>query len=286
MPRIHHDPVRDALESLRVPAYPEEHRMTKYQAYSREEWRRRFQEWVLGNRRLALGATATVIVVLGLETLFFTVVITQTPFTWWLLGVVQATIIFATFHLLHSAFLAHDREAIWHLRGAWGEENTRSELQRAKRRRLIWGWVDSISLQVGDLDHLVVTRRGGLVAIDSKWRNQANDTVDMAQAARRVRTRAEGLTQSLLQADRAARHRSKTNPLRVIPVVVLWGAAQHQVPDHARVDEIDFVAGRRLLGWLEDLDGEPVDKAAAADVIERLEDYRASTRSSSDASGR
>ena len=115
---------------------------------------------------------------------------------------------------------------------------------------MIWGWVDSINLQAGDLDHLVVTRRGGLVAIDSKWRNQANDAIDMAQAARRVRTRAEGLTQSLLKAERGARHRARANPLRVVPVVVLWGAAQHEVPDQARVEGIDFVAGRRLLVWL------------------------------------
>ena len=56
-----------------------------------------------------------------------------------------------------------------------------------------------INFQGGDLDHLVVTRRGGLVAIDSNWRNQASDTIDMAQAARRVR-RAEGLAQSLRKA--------------------------------------------------------------------------------------
>ncbi|NYD43233.1 hypothetical protein [Nocardioides panaciterrulae] len=212
------------------------------------------------------------------ETFLVTVLLTPTAFTWWLLGVFQATLVAAYLHILHSAFLATDREAIWHLRGAWGEDNTRSELQRAKRKGLIWGWVDSINLQAGDLDHLVVTRRGGLVAIDSKWRNQARDTVDMAQAARRVRTRAEGLAQSLLKAERGARHRAKENPLRVVPVVVLWGAAQHDVPEQARVEGIDFVAGRRLLAWLRTLDGEPVDKGAAADVIDRLEKYRASTR--------
>ncbi|MGO4257929.1 hypothetical protein [Marmoricola sp. RAF53] len=252
--------------------------MAKFQPYSRRVWRRRFAAWARHNRRLMVGATAFVGISLVLEAVLFTVFVTPNGFSWWLLGVVQTSIVYATWHILYSAFLAHDREAIWHLRGAWGEENTRSELQRAKRKRLIWGWVDSISLQAGDLDHLVVTRRGGMVAIDSKWRNQANDTIDMAQAARRARTRAEGLTQSLLRGDRAARHRAKINPLRVIPVVVLWGAAHHQVPDQARVDGIEFVAGRGLLRWLGTLDGEPVDKRAAADVIARLEEYRASTQ--------
>jgi hypothetical protein len=243
-------------------------------------WRSRLADWGRRNRKLITGATAVVLALIAAETVLITVVLTPTAFTWWLLGVFQATLVAAYLHVLHSAFLATDREAIWHLRGAWGEDNTRSELQRAKRKLLIWGWVDSISLQAGDLDHLVVTRRGGLVAIDSKWRNQANDTVEMAQAARRVRTRAEGL--ALLRAERAARHRAKENPLRVVPVVVLWGAAQHDVPDHAQVDGIDFVAGRRLLTWLRTLDGEPVDKSAAADVIDRLEKFRASTHEPSD----
>ncbi|MDP9443033.1 MAG: hypothetical protein M3P83_01245 [Actinomycetota bacterium] len=95
-----------------------------------------------------------------------------------------------------------------------------------------------------------MTRNGGLVAIDSKWRNQASDTIDMARAAKNARVRAEALAHSLLTGNRGARHRAKTSPVRVTPVVVLWGAAQHGVPDGARVDEIEFVAGRRLLDWL------------------------------------
>lgn len=107
--------------------------------------------------------------------------------------------------------------------------------------------MDSINLQAGDLDHLVVTRHGGLVAIDSKWRNHASDTTDMARAANKAKMRAEGLAQTLLQSERGARHRAKVNPLRVTPVVVLWGAAHHGVPDGARVEGIEFVSGRRLV---------------------------------------
>jgi hypothetical protein len=230
--------------------------------------------------------TTGVVTLIAAGTIVITVVLTPTAFTWWLLGLFQATMVAIYLHILHAAFLAHDREAIWHLRGAWGEDNTRSELQRAKRKRLIWGWVDSIDLQAGDLDHLVVTRRGGLVAIDSKWRNEATDTLDMAQAAHRVQIRAEGLTRTVLKTERGARHRSKTNPLRVVPVVVLWGAAQHHVPERAQVNGIDFVAGRRLLSWLRTLDGEPVDKSAARDVIGRLEEYRASMRNQARAAER
>lgn len=260
--------------------------MTKYQPYSRRVWRRLFGMWVRSNLGLIVGITAGVIVLIAAETVVFTVILTPNAFTWWLLGLFQATVVGLYLHMLHAAFLASDREAIWHLRGAWGEDNTRSELQRAKRKRLIWGWVDSIDLQAGDLDHLVVTRRGGLVAIDSKWRNDANDTVDMAQAAHRVRLRAEALARTVLKAERGARHRGDANPLRVVPVVVLWGRAQHHVPDRAQVNGIDFVSGRRLLGWLRTLEGEPVDKSAARDVIERLEDYRASLRDKASATAR
>lgn len=260
--------------------------MTKYQPYSRRVWRRLFGTWVRSNLALIVGITAGVIVLIAAETVVFTVILTPNSFTWWLLGLFQATVIGLYLHMLHAAFLASDREAIWHLRGAWGEDNTRSELQRAKRKRLIWGWVDSIDLQAGDLDHLVVTRRGGLVAIDSKWRNDANDTVDMAQAAHRVRLRAEALARTVLKAERGARHRGTANPLRVVPVVVLWGRSQHHVPDRAQVNGIDFVSGRRLLGWLRTLEGEPVDKSAARDVIERLEEYRASVRDKASATGR
>lgn len=82
---------------------------------------------------LFLGLTAGVVGLVSLVTLAFMAVVPSTAFTWWLLGVLQAILVGTYLHLLHAAFLAHGGEAIWHLRGAWGEENTRSELQRAKR---------------------------------------------------------------------------------------------------------------------------------------------------------
>jgi hypothetical protein len=220
---------------------------------------------------LTLGAAA----LLGIETLVFTVLVSPTAASWWFLGVFHALVVAAFLHVTQLAFLAHDPDAVRLLRGAWGEDNTRSELQRAKRRRLVWGWVDSITLQAGDLDHFVLTRRGGLIVIDSKWRNRATDTIDMARAAHRARLRAEALADSVLPRERRARHRSNVRPLRVTPVVVLWGAAQHGVPERAHVDGIEFVAGRHLLAWLRQLDGQPISKNAAHDILERLERYRA-----------
>lgn len=250
--------------------------MGRFEPYSRRVFRRRRAAWLQSN----VVVVAVVIVVSGLMLLIATAVVViavPTPFRWYLLGAVHIGLGAAALHLLHSAFLAHDREAIWHVRGAWGEDNTRSELQRARRRRLIWGWVDSINLQAGDLDHVVVTRTGGLIAIDSKWRSQvtSDDTEEMARAALRAKSRAEGLARTLLKSDRAARHRAKVQPLTVIPVVVLWGAAQRTMPDEVVLEGVSFLAGRQLLPWLRRLDGEPVSQDAARDVLERLKNYRA-----------
>jgi hypothetical protein len=248
--------------------------MTRFKPYSRRALSRRRRDWARRNATLLLLATGGLAGVLALLTALLVWTWPGTSSRWYLIGFLHAALIATAAHLFETAFFAHDREAMSHVRGAWGEENTTSELKSARRKRLIWGWVDSISLQAGDLDHLVVTRHGGLVAIDSKFRNQANDTIDMAAAAKKARLRAEALANTLLKADKGARHRAKINPLSVTPIVVVWGAAQADIPTPVRVDGIEFVAGRGLIDWLARLEGQPVSKAAANDVVKRLEEYR------------
>lgn len=250
-------------------------RMAKVQPYPRQELKRLRRDWRRRNVKLLLAFSAFVFVVLATVTFLLAGVASPNGFTWYLLGALHAGAIVACVHGVDSAFLAHDARAIHQLRGAWGEDITRDELRRAQRRRLIWGWVDTITLQAGDIDHLVVTRRGGLLAIDTKWRSgTGSDASDMARAAARARTRAEGLTRSLWKAESGARHRARAHPLPVTPVVVVWGALQHAIPDGARCDGIEFVAGQNLLGWLGQLDGEPVAKDAAREVVRRLREYR------------
>ena len=249
--------------------------MGKFEPYSRRELRRRRATWL---RRNVIVVTVVVVGIAGMLAISSIVVVTTMAGVagWYVLGIVHAGLVAAGLHLLHSAFLALDREALWHVRGAWGEDNTRSELRRAKRRRLIWGWVDSINLKAGDLDHVVIARRGGLVALDSKWRNEvtARDTAEMARAANRAKARAEGLARTLLKREHGAQHRAKVQSLTVTPVVVLWGAAQTTVPDGAVIEGVRFVSGRQLLGWLRELDGNPVPKEAAMDALQRLKKYR------------
>lgn len=251
--------------------------MPKHHPYSRREFRRRLGVWLRRNLKLVVGVAVGCLGLVAIVTALLLITMAESSFRSWLLGAFQTGMLAAYLHLIHIAFLAHDSEAIHHVRGAWGEDNTRDELQRAKRKKLIWGWVDSLTLQHGDIDHLVVTRHGGLVAVDSKWRSQAHDTVDMARAAKKVQLRAEGLTRDLLKGNVRGARRAKTNPLSVTPVVVLWGAAQRGVPEHARVDGIEFVAGRQFADWLAQLNGQPVDKSAAVDILRSLEARRSTT---------
>ena len=251
--------------------------MPKHHPYSRREFRRRLIIWLRRNLRLVAALTLGLVVTIAFITGLLLVTWPDTAFKWWLLGALQTGMVAAYLHLLHTGYLAHDADAIRHVRGAWGEDNTRSELQRAKRKKLVWGWVDSLGLQHGDIDHLVVTRNAGLMAVDSKWRTQISDTVDMARAAQKVRLRAEGVTRDLLKGTARGTRRAKVNPLSVTSVVVLWGPAQHDVPDGASIEGIEFIAGRKFVDWLARLDGQPVDRAAAADIVRSLEGRRTTT---------
>jgi hypothetical protein len=215
------------------------------------------------------------LVLLAFETVLLVVLLPRSAATWYLLGVVHAAVACGFAYAVNSAFLAQDPRAIGHLRGAWGEEFTRDELERARRKRLIWGWVDSITLKAGDIDHLVVTRTGGLVAIDSKWRNESasSNYEAMVSAAKKAKLRADAIVHTLLKSERGS-HRAGGKPHAVKSVVVLWGAAQHEVPDDASIEGIDFVGGGRLFGWLEQLRQESIDEDAAADILQRLESFR------------
>jgi Nuclease-related domain len=249
--------------------------MSKVQPYPRQELRRLKRDWRRRNARLLLAFTAFVTAVLLVVTVFCVRWATPTGFGWYLLGAAHAGAVAACLRAVDSMFLAHDGRAIHQLRGALGEDITRDELKRARRRRLIWGWVDTITLQAGDIDHLVVTRRGGIVAIDTKWRTGTTaDAEEMARAANRARTRAEGLTRSLWRAEPGARHRAKVHPLPVTSIVVVWGALQHSIPEGAEYDGIEFVPGLRLTTWLARLDREPVSKDAGREILQRMAEFR------------
>ena len=252
--------------------------MGKFDPFSTRELRRLRRAWVREKAPRLLIAGAGLIVMLALATLVLMWTF-PSPVSWYVVGAVHASLVATALHIFNTAFLASDRDAIRHIRGAWGEDNTRDELLRARRRRLVWGSVDSIDLQVGDIDHVVVTRRGGVLAIDSKWRNEVSreDVAHMARAAKRAKLRVEGMARTVLVSDHKARHRARVSGLPVTPVVVLWGSAQHSLGDGVVVDDVRFVRGRNLVDWIRTLDGNPATRTAAADVLKRVRSFRDGT---------
>lgn len=249
--------------------------MVRYHPYARRRLRKLFWQWVRADLVRTLAFVVGAIVLIAFETSMLLILDLDDRLRWYLVGLVPAVIVALAVGGLFSAFLAHVPEAIWQLRGAWAEDFTRDELARARRKKLIWGWVDSVTVQTGDVDHLVVTRSGGLIAIDTKWRSGPDlDPAGMAAEAQRARRRAEGVLQTLLQRERGS-HRAAAASISVSPLVVVWGAAARGVPDTVRVAGVDFVAGRSLVSRLGTIAGETVDEAAAADVLARLETYRA-----------
>jgi hypothetical protein len=249
----------------------------KYEPYSRRELRRRQGAWRRRNWRRLTVATAVFVATGVLVTAVFMTIGAPSSFRWYFIGVFHAAMVATYYWFTSVAVLASDQNAIRHLRGAWGEENTREELKSAKRRRAIWDSVDSISFQNGDLDHVVVTRRAGLVVLDSKWRNQAttDDRAEILRAAQRTKLRCQSLAAQELGKERGAKHRARADAFSVRCAVVVWGALQGELGEPREVDGVDIVPGQKLVAWLRSLDGDPVSKSAAREAVERLREYRA-----------
>lgn len=201
------------------------------------------------------------------------------PLFWYLLGAFHALWIALALGMVGVIWLASSQTAVLNLRGALGEDNT-TEVLKSARRKAIWGFVTGVETGGGDIDHLVVTRSGGVLAIDSKWRNEVTAELleTMAISARKAARRAESIMRSehvgTLKRERGARHRAQTWSYVVRPVVVVWGAEGRRMPDSAMKTDVEFVAGPKLSKWLRSLDGQVVDKDAATDLLARLAEFR------------
>ena len=180
----------------------------------------------------------------------------------YLLGLAQGFFVSLLATLLLCAFHA-STGSIWQMAGAWGEDSTTDELRKAKRRGLIWGFVNGVATSTGDVDHVVVTKRGGIVAVDSKYHAHLRsdtvqrDLVSAAASARRAR---------LIMLSFGRR-------VEVAPLAVVWGGAQHLLgPEHKSLGNV--VGGRELVPWLRALEGAHIDKATAKQILAELEDHR------------
>jgi hypothetical protein len=181
----------------------------------------------------------------------------------YVLGLIHAGALGVYAVAVTSTFFAHTR-AVGLMAGAWGEDLTRDELDKARRRRLVWGSVHGVATAGGDVDHLVVTRSGGVLAVDSKWRNDPDrdDLVRDAAAATAAARRAQLVLRSL------------HHPVAVTPVVAVWGAGRRSVPAAAEVDGVPFVDGGQLVRWMGSLSSQPVDRDTARRLLRDLRSFR------------
>ncbi len=253
--------------------------MSKAKSYPSRELRRLRLRWLARNKRPLLVAAGFFVVAAGGAT--WCGYVLSSAGSWYVIGLIHASMTAAFLRLTNSAILAHEPRAVFQMRGAWGEDNTRSELKSATKRGLAWGWVDSIELQAGDLDHVVVTRSGGVIVLDSKFRTEvtAAGVADMAASAKRARLRTEALAQTLLRPDRSGRHRARTQSVQVTTCIVLWGPVRRDVPGGHVIDGVHFVDGRKLQPWLAQFTSSPVSEDAANELLDHLRKFRASAAS-------
>jgi hypothetical protein len=186
----------------------------------------------------------------------------------YVLGALQGALAASYAWAVHTIFIATGNSS--RMYGQWGEQNTRDKLKSARRRGVIYGFVDNVEIQGGDVDHLVLAA-GGAFALDSKWhgRTITGETLERDReralaAARRAR--------SILLSERVV--------MDVIPVIVLWGGQQGNVPAGAIVrGGVHIVSGNHLRAWLS---AYPQDaalrRAEARDILAKLRDFQRRVR--------
>lgn len=252
----------------------------RHSPFPRREYWRLLWLWLRKNvKPLAVVVALWIMILVAASVALRSVPMTDGSRGYWT-GFVHAGLAGTMVVALLMTFLIRESTAIHQLRGAWGEDFTRDELKKARRHHAVWSWVDSITLQYGDIDHIVITRSGGILAVDSKWSSDTSGGTasSMAQAATKVRLRAEAVVQTVLGSPTRSSHRATGKAFAVRPVVVVWGAAQSALAEPREINGVDFVPGCQFAPWLAERSGDPVDKAAAKDLIKRIRQFRDTSR--------
>ncbi|WP_166680413.1 nuclease-related domain-containing protein [Kribbella sp. VKM Ac-2566] len=153
------------------------------------------------------------------------------------------------------------------LSGAYGEDNTRDVLRRARRKRHVWNSIDNLEIQSGDVDHLVIAP-AGIYAIDSKWHamNLTDAVLDRdAATACAAARRANLILRSIhLQA------------LEAQPIVVVWGRGQRDLPEAGCVvGGVLILRGSDLRSWLSQRPAGAISQEHATEVVTKLRLFKA-----------
>lgn len=226
-------------------------------SFPRRLFRRDFRRWVrnnlIGLALITAGFLVTVSIVSWIEPSAYTRGVFQGAAT-----VSYGAVVFLMYLMTSGA--------VYELGGAWGEDNTRSELKWARRRGFIWGAVHNIEVGGIDIDHLVLAPRGAY-AIDSKWHfGQLHRTAldrDVGRATAGARKAASVLRSTHVRA-----------PMEVTPIVVVWGRGQRELPDEGLThDGVFVVAGADLRRWFEHVRRGSVAEDNAGRALRSLETF-------------
>ena len=223
--------------------------------YPRRAYRRAFWPWLVANRSVLL------VMLLGYAGLMTLLAFTSSGYFRGLThGLLSATFV----GMLMIGFVT-STGMIGHVVGAWGEDNTRDILKWARKRRLVHGWIDSVEVQGGDIDHLVATRTGW-IAIDSKWHSRSFDAELIAQDAERAKRAARRASLVL---------RSLRQNAEVRALAVCWGGSRHEIPGGiATAHDVEFVDGTHLKRWLRHLPDGSLDRRTAQATLKELRRFR------------
>ncbi len=154
--------------------------------------------------------------------------------------------------------------------GVMGESNTANVLRIARRRKYVYGWIDNLEIDSGDVDHLVVTR-AGVLAIDSKWHSHGLSEARLESDAIAALACA-GRARNIL---RSVQHR---HPV-VTPLVVVWGG--NQADAHGQHHRgVEFVSGQELKAWLKAriITGNAFNDSQARALLGELEAFKRRVR--------
>lgn len=103
--------------------------MGNVRSHPARELRRRRREWARTHGRVLLFVAVLFVAAGAVVTIGLLPLLSQ-PASFYVLGALHVGLVALWLRLMNATFLAHQREAVWRLRGAWGEDNTRDELGR------------------------------------------------------------------------------------------------------------------------------------------------------------
>lgn len=158
-------------------------------------------------------------------------------------GLIHGVVLVATPAIVTAGFLLSGDSALL-IAGAYSESFTREEVAVAIKRGYVHRAVHNIEAgPPTDVDHLLLTPAGA-IALESKRRFcGASDHWLMGAVAQ---TRAAGRKASSVMISKHVGQR-----MAVRAVLVVWGGAQRELPQHSIVDGVDVVRGQDLTNWLQ-----------------------------------